>query len=332
MKRIIISLALLVLVFNVSSFAQAPAKSGFDTVQFQSKLVGATLPYNVILPTDYEKGKTAHYPVLYLLHGLTGHYDNWVSKTQLKESAAQFQIIIVMPEGNNGWYTDSATVPTDKYESYILQELIPDVAKRYRTIETRAGRAVAGLSMGGYGALKFGVKHPEMFVFVASMSGALSAATWTEAELVGGFASVWKSLAPVYGPMDSPVRTANDVFKLYRELPAERIPTLPYIYLDCGTEDGLLQPNRSLADVMQARTIPHEYRELPGSHSWAYWNHQVVEVLRIAATKLSTAQPATTATIRQPSDGVGYQVSGAGGSPSYLIPDTRHLIPNSTDH
>ena len=172
--------------------------------------------------------------------------------------------------------------------------------RRYRTIETRAGRAVAGLSMGGYGALKFGVKHPELFAFAASMSGALSAATWTEAELSGGFASVWRTLAPVYGPMDSPVRAANDVFKLYRELPAERVAALPYIYLDCGTEDGLLQSNRSLADILQAQKIPHEYRELPGAHTWSYWNHPVVEVLRIAATKLSPPQPSMTALLPRP--------------------------------
>jgi len=300
MKRIIISLALLVLAFNVCSFAQVPAKSGFDTIQFQSKLVGATLPYNVILPTDYDKAKTTRYPVLYLLHGLTGHYDNWVSKTQLKEWAAQYQMIIVTPEGNNGWYTDSATVPTDKYESYILQELIPDVQRRYRTIETRAGRAVAGLSMGGYGALKFGVKHPDLFAFAASMSGALDAATWTEDDLQGGFVSVWRTIAPVFGPAGNPVHAANDVHKLYRDLPAERVAALPYLYLDCGTEDGLLQSSRSLADILQARKIPHEYRELPGAHTWPYWNHQVVEVLRIAATKLSPPQPSTTALLPRP--------------------------------
>ena len=292
-KRILISPALLLLLFSVSSFAQPQAKSGFDTVQLQSKLVGATLPYNVILPAGYDKSKTTRYPVLYLLHGLTGHYDNWVSRTQLTEHAAQFQMIIVTPEGNNGWYTDSATVPTDRYESYIIQELIPDVQQRYRTIEARTGRAVAGLSMGGYGALKFGVKHPELLAFAASMSGALNAATWTEGELSGGFASVWRTLVPVFGAMDSPVRAANDVFKLYRELPAERITALPYLYLDCGTEDGLLQSNRNLADILQGRKIPHEYRELPGAHNWPYWNRQVMEVLRIAVTKVSPPQQST---------------------------------------
>jgi S-formylglutathione hydrolase FrmB len=288
MKKPFISLALLALVLSISAFAQAPAKTGFETVQFQSKLIGATLPYNVILPTHYDKTKTMRYPVLYLLHGLTGHYDNWAAKTQLKEYAAQYQMIIVMPEGNNSWYTDSATVPTDKYETYILDELIPDVQQRYRALMTSEGRAIGGLSMGGYGALKFGVKHPDMFVFVASLSGALGAASWTEAEL-SGFGGLWKSLAVIFGPGDSPARAANDLHKLYRELPADRIAKLPYIYLDCGTEDGLLSSSRSLADIFVARKIPHEYRELPGIHNWTYWDAQVVDVLRIAAAKMGKA-------------------------------------------
>ena len=193
------------------------------------------------------------------------------------------------PEGENSWYTDSASVPTDKYESYILQELIPDVEQRFRASSERVGRAIGGLSMGGYGALKFGVKHPEMFVFAASLSGALDAASWTEADLKA-FAFIWRTLEPVYGAANSETRTANDLSKLYRDLPAARIAALPYIYLDCGTEDGLLQTNRSFVDILLKQKIPHEYRQLPGNHSWPYWDAQVQEVLRIAAKRFGVTQ------------------------------------------
>jgi S-formylglutathione hydrolase FrmB len=88
--------------------------------------------------------------------------------------AAQYRLIVVTPEGNNGWYTDSASTATDKYESYLLKELIPDVEKRFRTIESRYGRGIAGLSMGGYGALKFGLKSPATFAFAGSLSGAVA--------------------------------------------------------------------------------------------------------------------------------------------------------------
>ena len=265
------------------------------TIAFESKLVGKTLPYSVLLPVDYDKpaARSKRYPVLYLLHGLFGHYDNWITRTKLSDYGANYSMIIVTPEGNDSWYTDSASVPTDKYETYVMEELIPDVQSRYRTIETRAGRAIAGLSMGGYGALKFGVKHPESFVFVGSMSGALGAASWTEADL-HGLEAIWKTLLPVFGPEDSPIRKANDVNKLYGEIPSSRVVTLPYVYLDCGTEDPLLSSSRSLAAVLFERKIPYEYRELPGTHAWPYWDAQVQEVLRIAARKVR--EPAVSAT------------------------------------
>jgi putative tributyrin esterase len=258
-----------------------------QTILFESKLVGKTLPYNVVLPVDYNRpaARAKRYPVLYLLHGLTGHYPDWTTRSKLSDYAAQYPMIIVTPEGNDGWYTDSSTVPGEKYESYILEELIPDVQRRFRTIESREGRSIAGLSMGGYGALKFGVKHPEMFAFAGSMSGALGAATWTKADRPG-YESVWKTLAPIFGPEDNPMRKANDVHGLYRDLPPERIPELPYVYLDCGTEDPLLQSSRSFAEILLARKIPHEYRQLPGNHDWAYWDAQVQDVLKIAAQKM----------------------------------------------
>ena len=267
--------------------SQTSVNSRVQTIQFESKLVGKTLPYNVLLPVNYNQpeSRSKRYPVIYLLHGLTGHYTNWLEKTKLVDYTAPYEFIIVMPEGNDAWYTDSATVPTDKYESYILQELIPDVEKRFRAISDAGSRAIAGLSMGGYGALKFGVKYPQQFVFVASMSGALGAASWTESDLKG-LEFILRSLQSVYGSESSPTRAANDLGRLYRDLPAASIASLPYIYLDCGTEDQLLQVNRDFVAILMTRKIPHEYRQLPGGHSWTYWDSQVQEVLRIASKKL----------------------------------------------
>jgi S-formylglutathione hydrolase FrmB len=280
---------ILVCLFALAAQAQPPACH--ETVRFESRLVGRALPYNVVLPPDYhrrESGRT-RYPVLYLLHGLTGHYDNWVTKTKLSDYAARYDLIIVTPEGNNGWYTDSATAPADRYESYVIGELIPDVERRYRALSRREGRAVAGLSMGGYGALKFGIKYPEMFALAASMSGAVGAASWrAEAELPRGL--IGESIRQTFGPADGPVKAQNDLFKLVGEMPPERVKSLPFLYLDCGTEDALrlLPTNLALAGLLVARKIPHEYRQLPGDHNWAYWDKQVQEVLRLAAAKLVT--------------------------------------------
>jgi S-formylglutathione hydrolase FrmB len=194
-------------------------------------------------------------------------------------------MIIVVPEGKDGWYTDGVAA-NEKFETYFVEELVPDVQRRFRTVEAREGRVVAGLSMGGYGALKFGLKYPDRFIFAASMSGALGAASWHAQDPLPAF--VKPSIARVFGADDSPVRASNDIYKIVREMPAARVAMLPYFYLDCGTEDGLLSSNRDFAALLVERKIPHEYRQLPGSHAWAYWDRQVQEVLRLAAQRLAT--------------------------------------------
>jgi S-formylglutathione hydrolase FrmB len=270
-----------------------PGRPCARTIQFQSKLVGKPLPYRVILPVWYNPpaGKEQQrYPVLYLLHGLSGHHTNWLEKTKLINDALYSNLIIVMPEGHDGWYTDSATVPSDKYESYVLKELIPDVERRFRTVERREGRAIAGLSMGGYGALKFGVKYPDKFAFVASMSGALDAAARTESDPRFAWEYLRASIMQTFGASGSPTRAANDLHQLFRNLPQERIASLPFIYLDCGTGDGFFTTNRDLANILLERKIPHEFRQLPGQHNWEYWGAQVREVLRVAAQKMPLAR------------------------------------------
>jgi putative tributyrin esterase len=299
MKRTLHLCALLILVFNAPASAQH--RQPVETIKLKSDLVGKTLPYNVILPRDYDISRTTRYPVLFLLHGLFGHYSDWLTKTNVADYAAQYRIIIVMPEGNNGWYTDSATTPADKYETYILKELIPDVQKRYRTIETRYGRGVAGLSMGGYGALKFGLKFPDTFVFAASMSGALAAPNWTEDDLKA-LKAIRDSVFNVFGPINSETRRANDIYEMARGLSAARVAGLPYFYLDCGTEDLLAAYNQQFATILRDKKIPHEYRELPGDHNWAFWDRQVQEVLRLASEKLHAGRitPVVTPVRRKP--------------------------------
>ncbi len=263
---------------------QRRASERVVTVQLHSALVGKTLPYNVILPADY-RTSTTRYPVLYLLHGWAGHYSDWATRTNVADYVAQYRMIIVMPEGNDGWYTDGV-ITTDKYESYILQELIPDVQRRYRTIESRYGRAIAGLSMGGYGALKFGLKSPGTFTFAGSLSGALAATTWTEEDLKA-FKSMNNSLVAAFGPRDSPQRKANDIFEIASRVSASRAAALPYFYFDCGTEDFFLGVNEQFALLLTEKKIPHEFRELPGAHGWQYWDQQVKELLKVAAEKLN---------------------------------------------
>lgn len=272
-------------VASLNAYAQ---RASVETVQFQSKLINATLPYNVILPPGYRASRTTRYPVLYLLHGWGGHYTDWLTRSNVADYAAHYQIIIVMPEGDDSWYVDGSAGINDKYESYILKELMPDVDKRYRTIQSRYGRAIAGLSMGGYGAIKYGLKYPATFAFAGSMSGAFGVPRYTEKEMGGA------NLEPflkTFGPLGSETRKTNDVFEIARGLSAARVASLPYFYFDCGTEDAAQHflPNRELSQLFLEKKIPHEYRELPGNHSWQYWDQQVQFVLKIAAEKLRAA-------------------------------------------
>jgi S-formylglutathione hydrolase FrmB len=280
-------LLFIVLSFSFSAPAQnAKPKTELPTSveesKLNSKLMAREMPYRVVLPINYKKAnEKTFYPVIYLLHGLTGHYDNWTNNTKLAEYAAKYNYIIVTPEGNNGWYSDSATVANDKYESYISQELIPEIDKKFRTVADRNHRAIAGLSMGGYGSIKFGLKNPEMFALVGSFSGALGAASWTEKE-IGTKGDIAESILSVYGAADSETRKQNDIFRFVREMPADKVKSLPFIYLSCGTEDFLYQNNRDFAGLLQEKKIAHEYRELPGVHDWKFWNAQVQEFLELS--------------------------------------------------
>lgn len=267
-------------------------KPRYETVRFESRLVGAALPYNVLLPADYKRGrsKNMRYPVLYLLHGLGGSAADWVSpRAHLADYAAQYPFIIVVPEGKDSWYTDGPA-PDAKFESYFVEELIPDVDRRFRTIASRDGRAVAGLSMGGYGSMKFALKHPELFAFAGSMSGALAVASWTPDQRIPEF--IRPSVVRVYGDAGSSARLENDVYKLARELTPERAKALPFLYLDCGTEDFLITNSRDFSALLIEKKVAHEFRELPGTHSWPHWDRQVQEVLRLAARTLAHARDA----------------------------------------
>ena len=156
---------------------------------------------------------------------------------------------------------------------------MPHIEKKYRTIDSRDYRAIAGLSMGGYGAIKFGLKYPEMFVVVGSFSGAIGAARITEKEIPG---AVGKSIDEIFGPTGSEVRKANDPFDIVQRATPEKVKKYPFIYLDCGTEDFLFQNNRDFVDVLLAKKVPHEFRQLPGGHTWKYWDQQVREFLEVA--------------------------------------------------
>ena len=280
---------LLILILAVATSAQtSPVETSAQlasprllTEELDSKLMGRKIPYRVVLPDRYQEKTESgrRYPVIFLLHGLTGHFDNWTTRTQLVAYSAKHATIIVTPEGENGWYTDNVAKESDKYESYIIKELIPEIDKKYRTMDRREHRGIAGLSMGGFGAIKFGLKYPDMFALAASFSGALSAARITEKEVPG---AIGKTIDAIFGPAGGEIRKSNDPFDMIQRATPDTIKKYPFLYIDCGTEDFLFQSNRDFVSLLLEKRVPHEFRQLPGAHNWEYWNKQVKELLEVA--------------------------------------------------
>lgn len=232
-----------------------------------SAALGRTMRYRVLLPEGYE-GSGQRYRALYLLHGLTGDYMDWSTRTDLATIARTVPLVIVMPDGENAWYTNAAD-KGPRFEDYIADDLVKDVESKYRVIQARYGRAIAGLSMGGYGALKIGLKRPGTFAAAGGFSSALAV---TDPKFDDSLTRFKEQLYAIYGPAGSETRTANDVLLIVEKAVPGRAPA---VYFDCGTEDGLLDSNRELGAALKKRGLAYEYHEVPGAHTWDYWNRRV---------------------------------------------------------
>lgn len=274
------------LLFTLSTAALAEARD-FETVELEAAhLGGMTVGLNVILPQDYATSDR-RYPTLYLLHGYTDHYPAWVSYTNIVQYARDYDLIIVMPEGDNGFYSNSYDDSKLAWEDFFILDVIPYVDRNYRTITRREGRAVAGLSMGGYGAFKFGLKYPHLFAAAASLSGALGVARQGgEPPRDPEFARFFED---IYGPQDGPHREANDLFALAEKVPRD---TLPQLYFSIGSQDFLLESNRAFLDHLTKLGISFEYREFPGKHEWPVWDREIQTVLAFQAPVIGSRRAA----------------------------------------
>lgn len=249
-----------------------------EEATFHSPSLDRDMHYLVLLPPDYRNGH--RFPVLYLLHGLYGDYKNWDTRTAIESYAKTMSLLIVMPDADDSWYTNSATVSRDKFEDYIAQDLIAEIDRKYRTIPEKRARAIAGLSMGGYGAVKLALKHPDLFAFAASLSGAFNAAGDLD-RLRPEFRA---KLLEVFGNAANPTRTENDVFLLLKTAHDDL-----YFYLACGTGDFFLDTNRALAAQLSSQKVLYEYHETAGGHTWEYWDSALNPVLQAAAHRLDSA-------------------------------------------
>jgi S-formylglutathione hydrolase FrmB len=248
---------------------------------FHSPALDREMKYRVLLPCFYHTG-SGRFPVLYLLHGLYGNYLNWDTRTNLERYAQKYEMIVVMPDADDSWYTNSATDPKDRFEDYIAKDLVAEIDGKFRTLRSRHSRAIAGLSMGGYGALKVALRYHEDFAFAGSVSGALNAP-----QDLGDLQPAFRDqLLKVFGPPGSAVRAENNVFSL---LQSAGLKDLPYFYVACGSADDFLSVNRDFAAQLSSRGAAYEYHETAGGHTWDYWDRSVQDLLRSVATVVSNS-------------------------------------------
>jgi S-formylglutathione hydrolase FrmB len=217
------------------------------------------MAYCILLPADYETSARS-YPVLYLLHGLWGTENDWSALTHVAAYVKRLPLIVVMPEADDSWYTNSATDSANRYEDYLFKDVVQLIESSYRVQKDREGRFLAGLSMGGYGALKGAVKYPQMFAAIGAFSASLRSHQDD---------GRWVTTAMAFGKPGSETRRDNDVFPL---LAKSDITKLPYIFESCGERDDLEPIDLQLAQMFRNLGAAYEYHELPGKHEWPVWD------------------------------------------------------------
>ena len=244
-------------------------------VSFFGSAIQKAAGMNVIIP-EKMKGRV---PVLYLLHGLSDDYTAWCRRTSIERYVSGMKLIVVMPDSNRGWYTNSVHPPGLRFEDHIMQDVIGFVEQTFPVIRERRGRAIGGLSMGGYGAIKLALKHPEVFCSAHSHSGALTRlaalaqATQTDAYILEARA--------IFGA--AAVGSREDCLTLAATCPKNR---RPHLWIDCGTQDFLIRDNRDMHRHLLKLRYPHTYHEYPGVHDWAYWDTHIQEALAFHARNL----------------------------------------------
>jgi S-formylglutathione hydrolase FrmB len=246
-----------------------------DTLDIASQAMQKNVRVTVVLPDGYKKSKKL-FPVMYLLHGGTGNYRDWLTKTPdktlLHSLADQYKLIIVTPDGGPAsYYFDSPLDKTSQYETFISKELREKIDATYRTLADRKGRVIAGLSMGGHGAIFISTRHPELYCAAGSMSGVMNINTTTWKVPAEFAQSRAQNFARLLGP---PVDTLNPyatytAVGLTEQMKANGLKLI----FDCGVEDFLIDTNRDLHQRLVANQTPHDYIERPGGHTWEYWEN-----------------------------------------------------------
>lgn len=254
---------------------------------FDSKSLGAPVTYVAYLPADYETSK-ASYPVIYALHGMFENSAFWERRglapqyDELVKSGVAPNAIVVTVDGGNNLFVNSSK---GKYQDMVTKDLVEHIDRNYRTIAKREGRALLGISMGGYGALNMAFSRPDVFAAVATHSAMLLTEIPTiEAGARGG---QMRAFTGVFGePVDAAVWKADDPLELAKTVAAAKVPAL---YFDCGAQDryGLFKGNEALHAILDGRKIANDFSISPGDHGYDFVKSVFAKSLGFLKTKLA---------------------------------------------
>jgi len=239
-------------------------------IKFHASALGREMTYRAILQALIGAGQKL--PVVYLLHGGGADFHSWSNDSDVARFAEQ-GFILVMPEGESSYYVNAAERANNRFEDYVVHDLIADVESRFPASNARRDRAIVGNSMGGFGAITLVLKHPDLFVFAAGLSPALDVPTrpfspkrWSQ----------WRAHSAIFGPWNGQHQYENDPFVLAQSADINKVP---YMFFSCGQQEGLLPANRKFAALLAQRQFRHQFHVVPGGHDWNQWNARLTEVL-----------------------------------------------------
>jgi enterochelin esterase-like enzyme len=287
--RTAIALTLVILLPLISrqTYSQVLRGTVKEGLSIESKILGKPVRYTIYLPFDYETS-TRFYPVIYMLHGGEENDVEWIEIGEAHLTADEAisvrsipPVILVMPDAGMSRYINNHDSSL-RYEDFFFKEFIPTIESKYRVKAEKRFRAVAGLSMGGYGSLVYALRHPEMFAACA----AFSAGIYTDEMTLGMTQEQWdRARGLAYGRGLKGNARITDHYKSYDPLrivqsaDPEKLKTVR-LYLDCADDDFRNDGNATFHILLRRLKIPHEYRVRDGGHTWSYWRSGLIEGLK----------------------------------------------------
>ena len=235
-------------------------------VSFYSPALSHNMPYRVYIPKEIAAG--TRLPVVYLLHGCGTSFRDWSNYSDVGAYAAEGHIL-VMVDGACSYYMDAALSAKDKYEDYLVHDVLADAESRFPVLPGRKNRAIVGVSMGGFAAVKLALTRPDLFAFAGAISPAIDVPSrhftlrrWSQST----------RFRIIFGPDGSATRTHSDPYILVKTAEPARTP---YLYITAGTQEPLLPPILLFVELLKQRNYAYEFHSKPGGHDWDEWDTQI---------------------------------------------------------